>query len=189
MSPIVLTIFKQARTVFTFKDLSLLFPNISALNLKRQLNHYVKTHVLLNPKPGIYAKENYNPEELGNRIYTPSYVSLETVLAEEGMTFQFYETISYASYLTRGITVGNQKFKYWEMPGTILANIEGIENLDGYAKAFKERAFLDMVYLHDNYHFDNLDSLNWDRVFEISKIYHSEILERRVKDYYGTRQK
>lgn len=187
MSPIVLSIYKHAQTVFTFKDLSLLFPGVSAPNLKRRLNHYVKTNLLLNPKPGIYTKENYNPEELGNRIYTPSYISLETVLAKEGIIFQYYETIFYASYLTREITVEKNKFRYRKMPGEILANVTGIENLNGCATACKERAFLDAVFLYKNYYFDNLAPLNWRRVFEISKIYHSEILERRVKDYCGAK--
>lgn len=189
MSPIVLLIYKQAQTVSTFKDLSLLFPGVSAPNLKRRLNHYVKINLLLNPKPGIYTKENYNPEELGNRIYTPSYVSLETVLAKEGIIFQYYETIFYASYLTREIIVSNNKFKYCQMPGEVLASVEGLENTNGCAVASKERAFLDAVFLYKDYYFDNLAPLNWDKVFEISKIYHSKILERRVKEYYGARQK
>lgn len=189
MSPIVLSIYKQAQTVFTFKDLSLLFPGVSSVNLKRRLNYYVKTNLLLNPKPGIYAKDDYNPWELGNRIYTPSYISLETVLAKEGLIFQYYETIFYVSYLTREITVGKDKFKYFKMPGEVLASVEGIENVNGSAIASKERAFLDAVFLYKNYYFDNLASLNWNKVFEISKVYYSKILERRVKDYYGTGQK
>lgn len=189
MSPIVLSIYKQAQTVFTFKDLSLLFPNIPSANLKRRLNYYVQTKLLLNPKPGIYAKDNYCPEELGNRIYTPSYVSLETVLAKEGVIFQYYETVFYVSYLTREITVERNKFKYRKMPGEILTNMTGVENTNGYAAASKERAFLDAVFLYKDYYFDNLMPLNWNKVLEIAKIYNSQILERRVKSYRGTKQK
>jgi len=52
--------------------------------MKRLLTGYV---VSFNRR-GIYAKDkNYDRLELANRIYTPSYISLETVLSREGIVF------------------------------------------------------------------------------------------------------
>ena len=47
----------------------------------------------------------------------------------------------------------------------------GIDYRENYNIASLERAFLDVVYLHKNYHFDNLSVLDWDKVYEILPIY------------------
>ncbi|MDO8515544.1 MAG: hypothetical protein Q7S14_03520 [bacterium] len=184
---LIVKIYQLPQTVFTFKDLVLLFREISPLNLKRRINYLVKTKQLLNPKPGIYTKENFDPVELGGRIYTPSYVSLETVLAAHGIIFQYYETIYYASYLTREIKVGSNKFYYRRLPRKVLTVNLGIENNNSVPTASKERAFLDAVYLYKNYHFDNLSGLDWEKVFELVKMYESKIFEKRVQSYYGNK--
>ena len=47
-----------------------------------------------------------------------------------------------------------------------------------------ERAFLDAVYLYKNYHFDNLGTIDWEKVAELKKIYKSKAFEKRVEEYY-----
>ncbi len=60
----------------------------------------------------------------------------------------------------------------------------GIEHRGTYSIATPERAFLDVVYLSKDYHFDNLSALNWEKVFEILPIYENKQMEERVKKYY-----
>ena len=56
---------------------------------------------------------------------------------------------------------------------------------DNYFIAVPERAFLDIVYLNKDYHFDNLSVLNWNKVFEILAIYGgNKRMEKKVKEYY-----
>jgi len=50
--------------------------------------------------------------------------------------------------------------------------------------ASKERAFLDRIYVSKDYHFDNLDILNWDKVFEILPIYQNKRMNKKVKEYF-----
>ena len=50
--------------------------------------------------------------------------------------------------------------------------------------ASKERAFLDAVYLYKDYHFDNLGSLDWEKIEDLKKIYKSKAFEKRVNSYY-----
>jgi hypothetical protein len=57
------------------------------------------------------------------------------------------------------------------MKDYVLTNTIGIEHKDGIATASKERAFLDRVYVTKDYHFDNLRSLDWNKVMEILPIY------------------
>jgi len=47
-----------------------------------------------------------------------------------------------------------------------------------------ERAFLDRVYRNPDYHFDNLDVLNWEKVFNILPIYNNKEMNKRVNKYY-----
>ncbi len=180
----ILEIYKKPQTIFTLKEISLLFPQVAYKNLKSKLSYFVKVGKLRRVRKGIYSKENFDPLELANKIYTPSYISLETVLEQEGIIFQKYETIFVASYLTRRIKVDNQEFFYRKMKDKILLNNLGIEEKNFYSIASKERAFLDAVFLYKDYHFDNLRALDWGEVREIAKIYSSKALTKRVNQYY-----
>lgn len=179
----ILKLYSLPQTIFTLKELSLLFPDARYENLKSQVNYFVKKGKLIGLRRGINAKEGYNPRELANKIFTPSYISFETVLSEKGIIFQAYETIFVASYLSRKIIVGKDQITYRKIEDQILFNLEGVEKKDNYFIASAERAFLDTVYLYKDYHFDNLSPLNWDKVMEFKKIYHNKALEKRAIDY------
>ena len=134
----------------------------------------------------MYVKDkNYNRFELATRINTPSYVSFETVLGSSGLTFQYYGNIFVASYLSREMEVGGQKITFIKMKNYVLSNTIGIEHKDGYARATKERAFLDRMYINKDYYFDNLNGLDWNKVFEILPIFHNKRMENRVKKQFN----
>ena len=150
-----------------------------------RLYKYVKAGKLVKVRRGIYAKDkNYNRFELATRIYTPSYISLETVSTRAGINFQYYGNIFVATYVTREIEADAQKISFVRMKDYVLSNTTGIEHADGIATATKERAFLDRIYISKDYHFDNLDVLDWDKVFEILPIYHNKRMEKKVKTYF-----
>lgn len=180
----ILTLYSQPQTVFTLKEISFLFPDIAYPNLKSKVGYFVKAGKLKSVRRGIYVKEGYNPLELANKIYTPSYISYETVLQKEGVVFQYYETIFVASYLSREITVDGHKIFYRQMAKKLITDKSGIEETGNYFIATRERAFLDAVFLYKNYHFDNLGALDWDKVFELCSIYQKKALHKRVEQYY-----
>ena len=183
-------ILRSNNTVFTFKDISLLWNDTDKKATISAINYYVKTGNLHRIRRGIYAKDkNYNKLELATKIYTPSYVSFETVLTKAGVVFQYYSQIFVASYLTREITADGQKYSYKKIKDTILTNPLGIEIKENYSIASLERAFLDILYLYKDYHFDNLSPLNWDKVFEILPIYDNKQMEKKVKQYYKAAKK
>lgn len=178
----VLSLYQSKSTVFTVNEIALLLRDSNRDNLKARINYYVKTGKLLSLRKGIYAKRGYNPLELAVKVYTPSYISLETVLEREGVIFQKYETIFAVSYLSREIKVDNRQFRYRRIREDILINKEGVELKKGYAIATKERAFLDVLYLYRDYYFDNLEVLDKDIIREMMKIYQSNKLKEKVKD-------
>jgi len=181
---IILKLYSNPSTVFTLDEISQLLPDIEYKKLKDRLYYFTKVAKVTRPRHGVYAKKDYNPLELANKLYKPSYISFETVLAKGGVVFQYYETIFVASYLTREIEVNGVKIQYRQIKGDVLTNPEGIEQKMGYFIATLERAFLDAVYLYKNYHFDNLGTVDWERVGKLKKIYGSFAFEKRVEEYY-----
>lgn len=179
---------RSPKTIFSTKDVTLLWGEKGETSIRVRLNYYAKTKKLIHLRRGFYAKDkNYDRFELATRIYTPSYVSFETVLTRSGINFQYYGSIFVASYINREIDVHGQKITFVRMKDYVLSNTIGIEHKDGYAIATKERAFLDRLYVSKDYHFDHLDSLDWDKVFEILPIYHNKRMIKKVKEYHGAR--
>ena len=172
------------QTLFTFKELILAW-NIDEGTARSRISYYVKTGDLYSVRRGIYAKDkNYDRFELASKIYTPAYISFETVLGSAGITFQYYDRIFVASYQSNEIIADGQKFEFKRLKDSILLNSAGVENKDSYAIASTERAFLDVIYLNTEYHFDNLSPVNWDRVNELAPIYENKKLIERVRKYY-----
>lgn len=179
------TILRSPQTVFSTKDVALLWGEEKRNNVITRLNKYVRAGKLIRIRRGFYAKDkNYDKFELATKVYTPSYISFETVLAKAGIVFQFYSQIFVASYLTREIIAGSQIYSYKKIKDSILTNHAGVEVKDNYYIASPERAFLDVIYSNKDYHFDNLSPLNWEKVFEILPIYKNKSMERRVAKYY-----
>ncbi len=181
---LVLQLYSKPETVFTVDEIAQLFPNISYKSLRDRLYYFTKIGKLKRLHHGIYAKKEHNSFELANKVYKPSYISLETVLATGSVVFQHYETIFLVSYLTRTIRVNSTDIQYRQIKGEVLTNIQGIEQKTGYFIATLERAFLDAVYIYKDYHFDNLGAINWEKVESLTKIYKSKAFEKRVGEYY-----
>jgi len=176
---------RSSRTIFSTKDVALLWGEEREDTVSARLNKYVKSGKLIRVRRGLYAKDkNYDKFELATKIYTPSYISFETVLAKAGIVFQFYGQIFVASYVTREVKVDDQTYAYKRIRDSILTNHAGIKAKNDYHIASPERAFLDVVYSNKDYHFDNLSPLNWERVFEILPIYENKSMEKKVKRYH-----
>jgi len=168
----LLDLMRSKKTIFTFKDLILLWGESDVNFVKKKIHRYVKAGKMNAVRKGIYSKDkNYDKYELATRIYTPSYISLETVLGAAGITFQFYSQIFVVSYQTKEIECDGQKYAFRKIKDTILADKTGVETRENYDIASPERAFLDIVYLNTNYYFDNLSALNWEKVYQILPIY------------------
>lgn len=163
---------RSSKTVFSFKEVALLWGEEGVGKTRVRLNNYVKTGKLIRIQRGLYAKDNnYDKRELATKIYTPSYISFETVLGSAGVTFQYYSQIFLASYLKREVTISGQKYSFKRLKSEIISSAKGVKNEKNFSIATPERAFLDIIYTTKHYHFDNLRPLNWKKVYEILPIY------------------
>jgi hypothetical protein len=67
----------------------------------------------------------------------------------------------------------------------ILLNPSWIINNWNYSIAWKERAFLDTIYLYWDIHFDNISKLDYEKILELLPIYWSKSLKKKVESYFN----
>ena len=184
MDSLTAKLYQSPKTILTNKDLALIWEENNRSNLNAKTAYYVKQKALIRLTRGVFAKsKNYNPKELATSIYTPSYISFETVLREAGVIFQHYDTIFVASKWPKTMTVDKYTFTFRKLKDGVLYNSAGILNKDNYSIATLERAFLDIIYLFPNYYFDNLKPINWEQCAEMVKIYNNKQLVNRLNKY------
>lgn len=180
---LILIIYLGKQTVFSLHELVKLFPNIPYNNLKRRLSYYVTTGRLKKLRKNVYAKINYNPLEVPQKPYSPSYISLESVLEKRK------KSIFSVSYISRTINVDGNKMVYRKLPARVLINRKEIKETDGYFIASPERAFTDAVYIYKDYFFSNLNGLDWDKIMSLKNIYKNKIFEKRLDRYFKLTKK
>lgn len=184
MKNLTYSLLKLPQTVFTAREIALILGETNTDIVKSKINYYVKKGEIVALRRGIYAKDNdFNEFELATKIYTPSYVSFETVLAKSGVVFQYDSRIQVASYLTREITMGDTKIYYRKMPSEILGNPFGIINDHYYPEASLERAFLDTVYVVGEQYFDNLEPIDFEKCRELLPVYGGKITNSLLDSY------
>lgn len=184
MDNLIAKLYQFPKTVITNNDLGLIWGETNTDNLKAKIAYYVKHGVLFRLTRGVFAKnKNFDPKELATSIYTPSYISFETVLREAGIIFQHYDTIFVAAPWSFSKKIDKYIFTFRKLKDSVLFNPTGIKNATNYSIATVERAFLDMIYLFPKYYFDNLKSINWQRCDELVKIYDNQQLVKRLNKY------
>lgn len=181
----ILSILRSESSVFTLKEILISSGEVEADLLKRRLHYYVKKGDLYSVRRGIYSKDkHYNRLELATKIFTPSYISFETILSEAGVIFQHYKKIFVATYQTKELECDKQLYAFRKIKDDILTNTAGIENRGDYFAASKERAFLDVLYLNKDYHFDNLAALDFEKIRSLLFVYHNKRMDKQVKKYF-----
>jgi len=156
----MIEIFKTKQSVFDLKDLAKILKEQNYNNLKSKIAYYVKKWYLTRIRRWIFVKDDFDVFELACKIYTPSYISFETVLQKEGVIYQYFETIFVASYLSRNIEIKYKdkiiKIVYRKLKDEILYDEKWIIKKEFYSVASRTRAIQDMKYLKKDFYFDNL---------------------------------
>lgn len=166
-------ILRSNNTIFTFSEVFLLNKGISEKTLRQQLSYYVKNKKLIRLRRGIYSKDaDFDKYELATKIYKPAYISFETVLRDNGMIFQYYETIFVASTVTRLIQVGNIKIQYYKMKDSWLLEKKGQKSEGNFTVASPERAYVDACIRDKrDIYLDNRHKLDQNVINNLKTIY------------------
>ncbi|MBI4975700.1 hypothetical protein HZC20_03405 [Candidatus Peregrinibacteria bacterium] len=185
MANLTARLYKHSKTILTTKDLALIWEETNKNNLKTKIAYYVKKNVLVKIRRGIFSKDkNYDERELASSLYIPSYISFETVLRDAGVIFQHYGSIFVACQWSKHLKIDNKNFIFRKLKNEILFNTSGIIFENNYSIATTERAFLDTIYLFPKYYFDNLEGINWEKCFEIAKIYKNTRMIKELNKHY-----
>lgn len=184
-SNFIFEIYKDKRTVLSLQEIAMIVNERDFKRLKQRIHYYVNTDKLRNIRRGIYVKDNYSPEELACKIYSPAYISLEYVLQKEGNIFQYGSQITIISYLSRTLNVDGHTLSYRKIKNNILFNSVGIiMDNKGVSIATPERALLDTLYLDKDFYFDSIDNLNKEVVLDMVSLYQSKPLNKRVQKLF-----
>ena len=185
MTSLIKKLILSGKKVFSSQEIALYSEESDRSKLNKRIGYYLKSGELFSIRRGIYSlTKNYDHLEVANRIFTPSYISLQTVLLQEGTIFQHYKQIFLISYLNREIFIDEKTIVFKKIKNSVLLNPEGIIQNNNYNIASLERAFLDTVYLYPGYYFDNLRKLDWDICFELVDIYSNKAMLKRLDKYY-----
>lgn len=180
---------KSNQTVFSSSDLRKIWKIENPQYLKVIASRLAKSGRLKRLQRGIYViSDKYDIFELANKLKTPSYVSLETVLQKENIIFQDYEqTIFSISNNSIVKKAAGKSFIYSKIADEIFSNPLGIEFQNQFYIASPERALCDRIYLSPNYYFDNLRPIKLEKLEEISRIYNQrtqEEVRKILKEIY-----
>jgi predicted transcriptional regulator of viral defense system len=168
---------KSGKTVFTYDDIRVFFGIEKADTIKKILNRLVKSGILQHIAHGIFALPHYQEFEFATLFKKNSYISFETVLKKEGIIFQHYgNTIFLATDRTLTKRALNITFECHKLRDDILYNPLGIIQTGSYAIATAERAVCDRLYLSPSYYFDNLTSLDEEKLLTIAELYNKSVV-------------
>lgn len=182
---LIAKLYASPKTILTIKDIALIWQGTDNVNLLSKIKYYAKRGLLIRLTRGVFAKsKDYDIRELATSIYTPSYISFETALREAGIIFQHYESIFVASPYPMTKKIDNHLITFRKIKDSVLYNSLGVKQENNYSIATPERAFLDTIYLSPKFYFDNLRPIDWQKCFELVKIYNNQQLIKRLKEYY-----
>ena len=187
---LIAKLYESPKTILTTKDIALIWEETNTVNLTSKIKYYAKEGSLIRLTRGVFAKnKEYEVKELATSIYTPSYISFETVLREAGIIFQHHDSIFVAGHYPTTKKIDDKTITFRKLKDSVLYSAVGIKNEKNYSIATPERAFLDTIYLSPKFYFDNLRSINWGTCFELAKIYDNKQLIKRLKKYQTQYQK
>jgi len=182
----ITTLLKTEKTVFTTAQLQTLFPDVKEKTLAWTLYRYKKSGKLLNPQKGIRTLPVFNVDELACTIYPESYISLETVLYDAGVIFQWYGSSTRVVWSnTREKIFQDHHYIARKIKDSLLHNPLGVRDYHNYRTATPERALCDYLYLrplapldHPQY-FHNLQSKA--RLTELLPLYPQTVQDHVTK--------
>jgi hypothetical protein len=152
--------------VFTLSDFRILYPEDSSATRFRKLEELIEAGELVRVKRGIYARPNADLRRVSQRIAPESYLSLGTVLADEGLIGSIPGRRVWA--------VVNGRPRRYLCPLGAVEHVSlapglqfGWKVKDGLRMAVPEKAWLDALYLSykgRKLSFDPVEDVDWSRL-------------------------
>lgn len=168
--------------VFTLNDIRMLDPDFR----EPTLNDWLNNGWIKRIRRFWYADSSFNPQGndyffIANRIYSPSYISLESALSHYGFIPE--TTLQITSVSTRKTNLFDTQFgvfSYQSIKNDLYFGYEIIENKNRpFTLATPEKAILDYLYLHSEISsIEDLEGLRFN-----SEIINSTIDKEKFNTY------
>jgi predicted transcriptional regulator of viral defense system len=146
----VSTIKQKNISIFSVHDVRALF-GVSAVAAASLLHRYKRRGFIVQIKRGLYVFPDAVPSDVlvANRLYSPSYVSLEFALSYHGVIPEtVYEITSVTTKATRRFETLGKIFSYRTIKKAAYTGYDIHKQRDmGFAIADAEKAFVDANYL------------------------------------------
>ncbi len=164
---------KQNKRIFHTADLALLWGLENSKTTWVTVSRYIRKGTLYPIQKGLYSTlpvSELDPYDLGSSVlHSYCYVSLETILARNGIISQTIIPITYVSSTSRRISLSGLIYQSRQMSDRFLFSDVDIQKVDRHLEASPERAVADMLYYEPSYHFDAENLINWKRVRKIQE--------------------
>ncbi|MEX2589846.1 MAG: hypothetical protein WD334_06550 [Chitinophagales bacterium] len=184
----------QTFPVFSIKDIEKQFPGFD----RRRLVEWQEKGYLTKIRRGFYYLSVKRKDQdllyfAANKIYSPSYISLESGLAFYGLIPEaVFSTISASTRNTASFDTPVGHFKYRHIKPTLFFGYKLIKT-EGVALkiAEAEKVILDYLYLNKVNSFDEMEALRWNKaqIIEVIdfqklnqylKVFDSLVLNKRI---------
>lgn len=181
--------------IFSLNDLLILFPKGDKKTIQNQLTEWVKRRYVSRLKRGLYELTEKVPPDavipdlfVANRLYSPSYVSLETALSIYNIIPEVaFGVTSVTTNVTRVFKNIHGQFKYFSCQPKAYTGYR-IQEYSGFkvAIAEKEKAVVDFLYFRFNAHYEPdfdeermdkeiIRGLDWKKLLSFCELYNNRI--------------
>ncbi|MBI2996304.1 MAG: hypothetical protein HYY52_06305 [Candidatus Melainabacteria bacterium] len=167
---------------------------------RRQISEWKKKEWLIDLRKGMYIindlyfKEKISSLYIANKMYTPSYISLEYALYEYEIIPETVKVItSITSRKTARFKNKFGQFSYTKIKNELFSGYNLISHQgQNILYAVREKAILDFIYINlssfketgedfHHYRFQNLESISWKKLEGYMKKFESSKLKRVIK--------
>jgi len=178
--------------IFSPLELKQIF-NVSKESVSFFINYNLKKGFFVKLKNGLYTFKHHYPSELeiANKIYTPSYVSLEYALSFYNIIPEtVYSVTSITSKTTREFVINNVSYTYSKIKKSAFTGyIKKYFNGQMALIAEQEKAFIDYLYfvcLGKKVIYDRIEVKNLDKkkLIYYAKLFKKESLIKLLNDVY-----
>jgi len=184
---------KNKLIIFSLRDIENLFPEENLKTLKNNLGRWVKKALLLRLRKNLYefiepgSESNIPDVYVGNKLYAPSYISLETALSIYSLIPDIaVQVTSLTTLPTREFKNRHGSFFYRRcqkkaFTGYKLMQYEGVKILI----ADKEKALVGFIYFsirqkepldfdEERLERDLVKKLNWSKTLKYAKLFNKK---------------
>lgn len=164
--------------VFRLSDLANLFLERSRLSALRTIKRLTQAGVLIKIQRGLYVTPQFNPWLLSQVIAPQSYVSMDSILARNGLigTVPEYSLSVVDTRRGRKLAIPNGTIRFFSIQPDLCF---GIEYERAIRVANSEKAFLDLLYFYTKGHRFVIDPRTEVDVSKLDRMR----LERYLKRY------